>query len=203
MNECRIARVSPNRSHKFRHRVGGAYRNRHSLFVEAEKSLETKKVMNLKEILVPMDFKGCALRALDKAIPLARQLEAKIILLYVVDIPNVLPMGTASDYQSHLEQLRSDAKNKFGGLIPRWARRDVVFETAVVEDILHETILDFRRKRNIEIIVPGKKRGKFWQIFRRHTAEWVQKQSPCLVQVVCEENALIENQISNPESSTI
>jgi nucleotide-binding universal stress UspA family protein len=203
VNECRINRVAPGWTDRFRHRFGGADRNRHSHFVEAESSLETKEAMNLKEILVPMDFTDCSFRALKKAIPLAQQLGAKIVLLHVIDVPHVIPMGPASEFSTYVKEMRSGANRKFGELLPALTKRGVVFETAVVDGITHQGILDFTRKRGIEIIILGERKGKFWEFFRRHTAKCIREKSPCLVQVVCDEKPSAENPPSESECTTL
>lgn len=46
--------------------------------------------LRLKRILVPVDFSSCSLAALKHALGLARQFDAKVILLHVVE-PVILP----------------------------------------------------------------------------------------------------------------
>lgn len=50
----------------------------------------TKRVINLKKILVPIDFSDYSKNALKYAVPFAKQFGAEIILVYVVE-PTIYP----------------------------------------------------------------------------------------------------------------
>jgi len=50
-------------------------------------------VFQLKKILVPVDFSSCSKKALQYAIPLARQFGAELMLLHVIEPAVVLPMS--------------------------------------------------------------------------------------------------------------
>jgi nucleotide-binding universal stress UspA family protein len=49
-----------------------------------------KRVINLKKILVPIDFSEFSKNALKYAVPFAKQFDAQILLLYVVE-PTIYP----------------------------------------------------------------------------------------------------------------
>jgi nucleotide-binding universal stress UspA family protein len=53
-------------------------------------SANQKRVINLKKILVPIDFSGFSKNALKYAVPFAKQFDAEILLLYVVE-PTIYP----------------------------------------------------------------------------------------------------------------
>lgn len=53
-------------------------------------SAHQKRVISLKKILVPIDFSGYSKNALKYAVPFAKQFNAEILLLYVVE-PTIYP----------------------------------------------------------------------------------------------------------------
>lgn len=53
-------------------------------------SAHQKRVISLKKILVPIDFSGYSKNALKYAVPFAKQFDAEILLLYVVE-PTIYP----------------------------------------------------------------------------------------------------------------
>ncbi|MDI6804675.1 MAG: universal stress protein [Bacteroidota bacterium] len=53
-------------------------------------SHHTKQIINLKKILVPIDFSDFSKNALKYAVPFAKQFGAEIILVYVVE-PTIYP----------------------------------------------------------------------------------------------------------------
>lgn len=159
--------------------------------------------MNLQEILVPVDFSQSSLHALETAVPLARQLGAKIVLFHVVDVAGAGQMGPASEYEQRLTQLVREARARLDKIVSQCSGQNVGFETVVVEGLPHEAIVEFGQKRSIGIIILGKHKGKFWQFFRRHTAEAVQERASCLVQVVGEDEVPDHNRGLRPQSSTV
>lgn len=53
-------------------------------------SASKQQVISLKKILVPIDFSGYSKNALKYAVPFAKQFDAEILLLYVVE-PTIYP----------------------------------------------------------------------------------------------------------------
>jgi nucleotide-binding universal stress UspA family protein len=72
----------------------------------------TAPAFQLKKILVPIDFSECSKKALQYAIPFARQFGAELILLHLVqqypEVTDEIPMALApvEDIQTDLEALR-------------------------------------------------------------------------------------------------
>jgi len=50
----------------------------------ARRAVEALPVFKLKKILVPVDFSGCSKKALEYAIPLAKQFDAELTVLHVL-----------------------------------------------------------------------------------------------------------------------
>ena len=77
-----------------------------------EAQLPAANVFSLKKILVPVDFSDCSKKALQYAIPFARQFGAELTLLSVVEpypaVPEMAPTDfqTVGDTRRELERMR-------------------------------------------------------------------------------------------------
>src|SRR5689334_23074876 len=77
-----------------------------------EQALKTPQVFKLQRILVPVDFSECSTKALQYAIPFARQFNAELTLLHVVQpypaVPEIVPLEVESvqDGRRELDLLR-------------------------------------------------------------------------------------------------
>src|SRR5205814_5518946 len=75
-------------------------------------SLDVLPAFKLKKILVPVDFSDCSRKALQYAIPFARQFGAGLQLLHVVEpypaVPELGPVdiGPFPDCEAELESIR-------------------------------------------------------------------------------------------------
>jgi universal stress protein A len=74
-------------------------------------------VFQLKKILVPVDFSKCSKKALQYAVPFAKQFNAELTLLYIEQLypefPEAVmaPVETAAELQQDLEALRATIGN--------------------------------------------------------------------------------------------
>jgi universal stress protein A len=75
-------------------------------------ALKTPQVFKLQKILVPVDFSDCSRKALQYAIPFAKQFGAELILAHVVQpypaVPEIVPLEveTVQDGRRELDALR-------------------------------------------------------------------------------------------------
>jgi nucleotide-binding universal stress UspA family protein len=92
----------------------------HGVVVELgpeEAQMPAANVFSLKRILVPLDFSDCSKKALQYAIPFAKQFEAELTLLSVVEpypaVPEMAPTDfeTIADTRRGLEELRETVTN--------------------------------------------------------------------------------------------
>src|SRR6478672_1568290 len=92
----------------------------HGVVVELgpeEAQIPAANVFSLKRILVPLDFSDCSKKALQYAIPFAKQFGAELMLLSVVEpYPEVKEMAptdfeTIGDTRRELEKLRETVPN--------------------------------------------------------------------------------------------
>src|SRR5678816_63017 len=83
-------------------------------------SVATAPVFKLQKILVPVDFSDCSKKALQYAIPFAKQFGAELVLLHVVEpyplVPEMAPYDfeTLSDGRQELQALQ----NTLGDVVP-------------------------------------------------------------------------------------
>jgi len=138
-------------------------------------------LFQLSRILVPLDFSDCSKKALDYAIPFARQFGAELTLLHVVKpYPPIAEMGpvdpeTLQDEQTNLEALRGVV----GTAVPaktfvRVGDPDVEIIQAAKDHRIDLIILSTHGRRGLNRLLLGS------------TAEKVVRQAGCPVLIVRE-----------------
>ena len=140
-------------------------------------------ILKLKSILVPIDFSKISQKALEYAVPLAKQFEAKITLLhaieplpYPVDLTYV-PMGEGFPIKPLEKELNALAKNT---IRPEFLREVLVrvgtaFE--VITNVAHDCEADL-------IVITTHGHTGLKHVFMGSTAERVVRHAPCPVFVV-------------------
>ena len=117
---------------------------------ESGKAAEVLPVFQLKRILVPVDFSKCSLKALQYAIPFARQFGAELTLLHVISPAVVLqtselaPQGISeatAAAKEGLEELRKTVG-------PEIASRSLVRNGSP-----HIAIIDAAKELDIDLII--------------------------------------------------
>src|SRR5204863_142651 len=63
-------------------------------------SIAAAPVLKLQKILVPVDFSDCSKKALQYAIPFAKQFGAELVLLHVVEPYPIVPEMGSYDFQT-------------------------------------------------------------------------------------------------------
>jgi universal stress protein A len=142
----------------------------------------------LKRILVPMDFSECAKKALRYAIPLARQHNAAITLLYVV-VPSSYVGGEfgRSDYGFQAD-LRSSAEKDLARLAAEEVKNEVGIHTRVRSGSPAAEILELSRQLPADLIVISTHGNTgLTHMFLGSVAEQVIRRAPCPVLVVREQ----------------
>src|SRR6478672_2857883 len=82
----------------------------HGVVVELgpeEAQIPAANVFSLKKILVPVDFSDCSKKALQYAIPFAKQFGAELILLSVVEPYPAVPEMAPTDFET-IDDTRRD-----------------------------------------------------------------------------------------------
>jgi universal stress protein A len=137
-------------------------------------------ILKLKRILVPIDFSKISQKALEYAVPLAKQFEAKITLLHAFEpppYPMVFPMCEGFPIEPLEKELNALAKKS---IEPQFLKEVIVRVGAAFE-----VITNLARDCEADLIVitthghTGLK-----HVFLGSTAERVVRHAPCPVLVV-------------------
>jgi nucleotide-binding universal stress UspA family protein len=135
----------------------------------------------LKSILVPVDFSDCSIKALQYAIPFAKQFHAELSLLYVVQryaqIPEMarVDVESAQDGEKRLEELRRSVLNA------------VPVKTFLRTGEADAEIISLAKESGIDlIIISTHGRTGLAHVLLGSTAERIVRRAPCPVLVVRE-----------------
>ena len=151
----------------------------------------------LRKILVPVDFSACSYKALQYALPFAREFNASIVLLHVVEPFIPVPEMTAVNFEVIRKQTMSAAQSEMKKLresIPA----DVAAEAVISEGNPYYEIGLATRKLGIDlIIIATHGRTGLAHVFMGSTAERVVRHAECPVLTVREhEHDFVTNQVA-------
>ncbi|MEI6073321.1 MAG: universal stress protein [Verrucomicrobiae bacterium] len=146
----------------------------------------------MKTLLVPLDTSSGTAKVLSVADSLARPLQAKVVLLHVIEpVATYVPVGTGMDViatsapEIDIEQAAEDAKKRLEMLAApfRAAGLDVACEVTL--GLAAEEILDQAKMLAADFIVLGSHgHGALYHLFGGSVVTGVLKHSPCPVVVV-------------------
>lgn len=143
--------------------------------------------IDLKSILVPIDFSESSKKALKYAIPFARQFNASIDLIYVVE-PTIYPADFSFGqvgFPNVEEELRTRGAEELEGLIKKVIRGQVSAKKVIRTGKAYYEIDQYAREQNIDlIIIATHGHSGVEQILFGSTAEKVVRKAPCPVLVV-------------------
>jgi len=146
-----------------------------------------KSPFRIKNILVPIDFSDCSKKALRYAIPLAKEHEAALTLLYVV--PNNYAIGEYGGiaYAPVAAELRGDAIKGLAKLSVKEVKGELPADTRVVSGNAASEIVELARTVPADVIVISTHgRTGLKHVLLGSVAEHVIRHAPCPVLVVRE-----------------
>jgi nucleotide-binding universal stress UspA family protein len=138
-----------------------------------------------KTILCPLDFSDASTRALDYALSLAQEADARLILLHVIE--NLLGEAGASEmghlsvaeYDRHLEE---DAMARLKSVVPEAARVWSAPEERVTRGRAYREILKVATDEGVELIVMGVQgKGALTRLVFGSTTHHVIREAGCPV----------------------
>jgi nucleotide-binding universal stress UspA family protein len=139
--------------------------------------------LRLKKILVPVDFSDCSDKALRYAISFARQFQAELFLLHVVETfyppPELIMAESAAVEQKSLAEAEKE--------LSRWKRRTgkIPGQSVVCRGSPQREIVSLAEENNIDLIVLGTHgRSGMAHLLLGSTAERVARHAPCPVLIV-------------------
>jgi nucleotide-binding universal stress UspA family protein len=141
--------------------------------------------MQIKRILVPTDFSRPSLKAVDYAIDLARQHQAEVVFVHVIEpmsyaVPRYLPEPTAL-----LEEQRKEAQDALERLVERVAKGYPRCRSEVHLGVVYERIAELARTLKADLIVIATHgRTGLAHLLIGSVAERVVRMAPCPVLTV-------------------
>jgi universal stress protein A len=146
-------------------------------------------IFPLKRILVPIDFSECSQKALQVALPLARQFDARLLVVYVMPAnyyvgsefgPVDFPVPEAEWRQQSLQELEAMARREIGGAVS--------FDAMVLQgQPAHEIATCAQEQRASLIVMSTHGRTGLRHVLVGSVAENVVRYAPCPVLVVREQ----------------
>jgi nucleotide-binding universal stress UspA family protein len=141
----------------------------------------------LKKILVPIDFSDCAKKALRYAIPLAKQHEAALTLLYVVPTNYAVGEYGGIDYATLEVEMRASGEKEFSTLLGDEVRGEVPATTLLRTGSPAIEIIEAAKSLPADLIVISTHgRTGLKHVMLGSIAEAVVRRAPCPVLVVRE-----------------
>jgi nucleotide-binding universal stress UspA family protein len=150
--------------------------------------LPTGSPFKIHKILVLIDFSDCAKKALQYALPLAREHEASITLLYVVTPPSY-PLGEfgGMEYAGLLPDLKVGGEKELSAFADAEIHGEVPVDKIVSTGAPSVEIVDAAKRLDSDIIVISTHgRTGLKHVLLGSVAEHVIRSAPCPVLVVRE-----------------
>ena len=113
--------------------------------------------MDIKRIVVPLDFSFSSLKALEFAADLAKPFAAELIVLFVVEsvlyvVPNYGGVPGAALQQMAIEQRRTSERH-MARIERRYARKGVRLRSIIQTGVPAQTIVELAKHMNADLIV--------------------------------------------------
>lgn len=135
----------------------------------------------LKRILLPVDFSGTSRKALAYAVSFAKQFNADVLLLHVIEPALTTPQMETIPARAFGREHREDCAEE----LMAWQREFQPVAAAVVrEGTPYREIVAFARENGIDLIILGTQGLTGLAHIFGSTAERVVRQAPCPVLVV-------------------
>jgi nucleotide-binding universal stress UspA family protein len=161
-------------------------------------------VLKPKRILVPIDFSDCSRKALEYALPFARQFHAALTVLHVVHVNYHAASSeyTTFDYPELIEETQRAGEKQLRDLA-RSVRKGGPVKTVIQTGHPGSVIVDTARKLGVDlIIISTHGRTGFKRAFFGSTTEHVVRYAPCPVLILREhEHEFVQPQPLNPRGS--
>lgn len=154
--------------------------------VKKSKARSSKKI-DLKKILVPIDFSDHSRKALQYAIPFAKQFNASIDLVYVVE-PTIYPADFSFGqvgFPNVEDELRKRGSEELESLMKHTIKGAVQARKAILSGKASYEINEYAKKKKMDlIIIATHGHSGFEHALFGSTAEKVVRKAPCPVLVV-------------------
>lgn len=141
----------------------------------------------VEKILVPLDFSACSKKALQYAVPFARQFGATLALLHVVQITYPAGEFTPPDTPALELELRDSSQKQLEALVEKEIQGAVPTRTLVRTGPAAEEIVAIAKEEAVDLIILSTHgHTGFKRVLLGSTAEHVVRHAPCPVLTVRE-----------------
>ncbi len=142
-------------------------------------------MINIKNILCPVDHSDCSKEALKYAVSFAIKDNSKLYLLHVIDIRTFDESINAMTPQIPDDKTLAQLKTKLLDCIPEEMRDDMDVEALVVQGIPFVEIIATAKKNDVDMIVLGSHgRTGITHMMMGSVSEKVVRKAPCPVLIV-------------------
>ena len=142
-------------------------------------------MIKLKKILYPTDFSEASLEALKYAVSFARNCQAKLILMHVVNekiVSEVLSLARISAPEALGQEMTAEAGRQLKIIIPADKRQGLDWEMVILYGMPFLEIIRYAKANDVDMIVIGTNgRSGVEHIMFGSTAEKVVRKAHCPV----------------------
>jgi len=133
-----------------------------------------------QHVLVPLDFSEPASQALEYAIQLARQFQARVTLLHVIHIP---PLGGA-DLTAYMTHVEANAQQAMAACLEHVQQTGLPMQSLIVQGVPWQEIVEKAKDVQVDLIVMSTHgRTGFLHLLLGSVAERVVRLASCPVLV--------------------
>ncbi len=107
--------------------------------------------MNVKHILVPLDFSADAEQALDCAVGLAQQFQARLTLLHVIHIP----VSTEVNLSAYFTEMEASAEQGMDTYQKRVKEAGLAVDSVIIRGTPFREIVETAKAKQVDLIIMG------------------------------------------------
>jgi nucleotide-binding universal stress UspA family protein len=142
-----------------------------------------------KRILCAIDFSDCSMRALEYAMSLAQEADARLTVVHVIEMPPELPpdvhettLGWARSLKEYVAMALEDRRERLQRVVPDAVRAYCTVDTVLATGRAHREILRVAAEQASDLIVAGiHGRAPADLLFFGSTAQHLVRQASCPV----------------------
>ena len=141
--------------------------------------------MPYKKILIPTDNSKVSIEAAKQGLEIAKLMNSKVYVIYVVDIMPFVGLPTEGFWESMKEILEEEGKEAFNKIESIAKEFDINIVSEILEGNPAKEIVEYANKKNINLIVMGTSgKSGIDKLLLGSVAEKVSKRAQCPILLV-------------------